>query len=58
LEKEFVGKVKEEVPYMELLSSSDEVIFIDIGRSLDTVKYNYFTEEKISNAENRVAQSV
>ena len=35
--KDLVGKV---------LSSSDGVIFIDIGRPLDTVKYNCFSKVK------------
>jgi hypothetical protein len=36
--KEFVGTVNEEVAYLEVLSSSDKLIFIDTGRHLSTVK--------------------
>lgn len=44
--KEFLGKVNEEAAYLEVLSSSDEIIFIDIGRRLVTVKYNCFIKVK------------
>jgi len=44
--KEFVGKVNEEVTYLEALCSSDEVIFVDIRRILDAVNCNYFSKVK------------
>jgi hypothetical protein len=38
--------VKEKVAYLEVLNSSDEVIYIYIGRRLDAVKYNCFSRVK------------